>query len=396
MRTLAVSLLVLAAVVYVSTLRRDGVLGFVNAGAEAAMVGAVADWFAVTAIFRHPLGLPIPHTALIPKRKDALGLSLQEFVADNFLAEDVVRERVASAQVSRRIADWLVVSEHSQQVVDLGSRVLRDAVSRVKDDDVAALVSEALIPRLIAEPLSPAAGQMLQEVLRDGAHHGLVDIALDELHRWLVENEETVIQLVAERAPWWTPQWLDEKVTERVHREAVDWVADVRKNPKHSIRLSLDAYLTQLAQDLQHDPATRERAEQLKERILTQPQVVDTAISIWNALRRGLVDSLGDADGLLRRRAVEELDAFARRVAGEPTLQAQLDGYLGDAAAFAVNNYGTEIATVISETVNRWDGKEAAARIELHVGRDLQFIRINGTVVGAIAGLLIHAFALTV
>jgi uncharacterized membrane-anchored protein YjiN (DUF445 family) len=201
MKTLALSLLVFAALVYLLTRDRDGLLGYVNAGAEAAMVGAIADWFAVTAIFRHPLRLPIPHTAIIPKRKESLGASLQEFVAENFLREDVVRERIATTQVAARAGGWLVDGDHARRLVDIGARVVSDGLGRIKESDVAALVEEAIIPRMLDEELSPMAGQLLGEIVRDGAHIGAVDLALTELHRWLSANEEEVTSLVGQRAP---------------------------------------------------------------------------------------------------------------------------------------------------------------------------------------------------
>ncbi|WP_308290196.1 DUF445 domain-containing protein [Mumia sp. zg.B53] len=391
MRTLATGLLVVAAVIYALTHGESGALGYVNAGAEAAMVGAIADWFAVTAIFKHPMGLPIPHTALIPRRKDALGESLQEFVSDNFLNEPVVRERVEAARISLRVGSWLADPVHARRIVDIGSRVLRDGLSRISDDDVAAIVREVIVPRLKAEQLSPAVGQALGEIVRDGAHHGLVDIAAEEMHRWLVDNQEAVESMVAERAPWWTPHWVDGRISTRMYREALSWVDDVRTDPDHSVRQSLDAFLVSLAGDLEQDPDTQARAEALKERILSQPQVVDVAVALWSGLRHALLDSLDESAGMLRTRMVALLCETGERVAAEPELQARLDRMMSDTAAFVVTNYGSEIATVISETVNRWDGKEASRKIELHVGRDLQFIRINGTVVGALAGVTIHA-----
>ncbi|MFD1827804.1 MULTISPECIES: DUF445 domain-containing protein [Mumia] len=393
MRTLATSLLVLAAIVYALTYGEEGALGYVNAGAEAAMVGALADWFAVTAIFKHPLGLPIPHTALIPKRKDALGASLQEFVSDNFLNESVVRERVEAARISLRIGQWVSRPEHARRLVDIGSRVLRDGLARISDDDVAAIVREVVVPRLKAEELSPAAGQALGEIVRDGAHHGLVDIGVEEMHRWLLENQETVEGMVADRAPWWTPQWVDDKISTRLYREALSWVDDVRSDPEHRVRQSLDAFLVTLSEDLQHDPATIARAEALKERVLSQPRVVDVAVALWSGLRHALLDSLDDSAGMLRSRMETILREAGERIATDTELQTRLDRMLSDTAAFVVTNYGDEIATVISETVNRWDGREASRKIELHVGRDLQFIRINGTVVGALAGVAIHALS---
>jgi uncharacterized membrane-anchored protein YjiN (DUF445 family) len=396
MRSVAVGLLVLAAVVYLLTLHRSGFLGFVNAGAEASMVGAIADWFAVTALFRHPLGIPVPHTALIPRRKDELGRSLQEFVGENFLQESTIRERVDAAQLSSRLGSWVGEEDNARRVVDEAATMLHLGLARVRDEDMVLLVREVLVPRFVAEPISPVAGSLLEEVVRDGAHHGLVDLVLEEAHRWLVENRDTFVEVVGERAPWWSPPALNERVTARVYVEAVAWVEDIRSDPHHHARTALDSALAQLAHDLLHDEETQERMERLKNRVLSHPQVAVTATSLWNAFRRALMESLEDVDGPLRRRAVEELIAFGALLRRDASLRAKLDGYAADLAVFAVSRYGDELTTVITHTVNRWDGREAARKIELHVGRDLQFIRINGTIVGGLVGVLIHALSILI
>jgi uncharacterized membrane-anchored protein YjiN (DUF445 family) len=393
MRAVALSLLIFAAIVYATTWGTEGFLGYVNAGAEASMVGAIADWFAVTALFRHPLGLPIPHTAIIPKRKAQLGASLQDFVATNFLNEAVVRDRIESAKVAEQIGEWLLDEEHGRQVIRIGSKALADGLARVKREDVAAVVRDALIPKLLDEPLSPAAGQLLAEVVSDRAHVGAIDLMFTELHRWLTTNATDVMALVGQRAPWWTPIWLDERVAERIHTELVEWVAEIRDSPRHMARRALDDWLSQLAENLQTSPETQERAEHLKRRVLSQPKVVDTSIALWDALRRALVASLDDEGGLLRARALEELRGLGERLVTDREFAERVDGLMSDASAYIVNTYGPEIATIISATVDRWDGVETARRIELQVGRDLQFIRINGTVVGGLAGVIIHAFS---
>jgi len=396
MRTLAVSLLLFAAVVYLLTLDQVGFLGFVNSGAEASMVGAIADWFAVTALFKHPLGLPIPHTALVPNRKEELGRSLQEFFGENFLQEEIIRDRMRAAQISRRVGKWLMSPKNSRRVVDEASSVLHIGLSRIRDEDLVALVEEALLPRLVEEPVSPVAGSLLQEIVRDGAHHALVDLTLAEAHRWLVQNEDTFTEVVGERAPWWSPASLNERVTHRMHVEAVAWVTDIRDDPYHHARLALDSMLRQLAHDLLNDPATQERAEMLKVRVLAHPQIVVTATSLWNAFRRALLDALGDPEGPLRARGVMELKLFGAKLVADEALRGKLDGYAADLAVFTVGRYGDELTTVITHTIDRWDGKEAARKIELHVGRDLQFIRINGTIVGGLVGVLIHTAAVLV
>ena len=256
-----------------------------------------------------------------------------------------------------------------------------------------ALVEEALLPRFLAEPVSPVAGSLLEEIVADGAHHGLVDLALDEAHRWLTLNEEAFTEIVGERAPWWSPSAVNDRVTHRIHLEVVAWVDDIRSDPYHHARTALDSALEQLAHDLLNDPATQERMERLKNRVLAHPQVLVTATSLWNAFRRALMASLDDAEGPLRARALTELRALGDRLTRDADLRAKVDRYAADLVVFAVARYGDELTAVITHTVNRWDGKEAARKIELHVGRDLQFIRINGTIVGGLVGVLIHAFA---
>jgi uncharacterized membrane-anchored protein YjiN (DUF445 family) len=392
MRLVALSLLGFAAIVFLATLRvaDQGFWGFVHAGAEASMVGAMADWFAVTALFRHPLGIPIPHTALIPRRKDMLAQSLQDFMGENFLREDIIRDRVLSAQISDRVARWLLEPANARRVVDEASHVTTLGLQRMRDESVAEIVEEAVIPRLREEPISPIAGSLLGEVVRDKAHYGLVDLALGEFHRWLTENPETFARVLAERAPWWAPQQVNELVITRVHKEALKWVLEIRDNPNHQARIALDDLLSDLSDDLLNDEATMERAERLKVRILDHPQLMETVLSLWRAFRSALIAALSDPEGALRTRVQSELEKFAQRVVSEQELRDRLDGYVADLAAFAVNRYGTELTAVIGHTINRWDGKETASRVELFVGRDLQFIRINGTIVGGLVGLVIH------
>ena len=393
MRTLALGLLVLAAVVFVATHGRGGGWGYLNAAAEASMVGAIADWFAVTALFRHPLGLPIPHTALIPTRKGALARSLQDFVTENFLAEPVVRARVSQARLSERVGGWLVVDENSRRVVDEAGTMLRAGLVHVEDSDVEALVRDELLPRLADEPVSDLAGGVLAQIVLDGTHHGLVDLLVGEVHAWLEANPETVARILTARAPWWTPRWLDDRVVTRVQQEAMDWVAEIRDDPKHPVRLALDDALGTLAYDLQHDEDLRARTEELKRRLLAQPQVLAATVSLWGSLRRVLVQAIDDPDSSLRVRAVEAVQRAGRSMVEDEQVRGRIDATIEDAVAYVVGRYGRELTTVITDTIDRWDAAEATRRIELHIGRDLQFIRINGTLVGGFAGLVIYTLS---
>ena len=382
---------------YVATLGRDGFWGFVNAGAEASMVGAIADWFAVTALFKHPLGLPIPHTALIPRRKDELGKGLEEFVGENFLQEDIIRERVAAATISARVGDWLGDPANARRVVDEVSDVAAIALGKVRDDHVADLVTQAFVPRFREEPISPLLGTTLMEVLRDDLHHGVVDLVVDEMHQ-LAGRQPGDLHPGAGGAGAVVGA---AQAQRRGHHTAP------RRRPSPGSRTSATTRTTGPARrstrcsassptTCSTTPRPRRRAEAFKVRLLDHPQVVTTAISLWKAMRSALLGSIQDREGAVRQRLLDELNVFAERLREDAALRERLDRVAADLTVFMVERYGAELTTVITHTIERWDGKEAARRIELHVGRDLQFIRINGTIVGGLVGVVIHAVSLAV
>lgn len=391
MRLVALGLLIFAALVYVLTLGRDGIWGFVNAGAEASMVGAMADWFAVTALFRHPLGIPVPHTAIIPKRKDALGVSLQAFVSEHFLATDVVRDKVSRADVGRRAGEWLSRPDNARRTTALLARGVAGGLESLREDDLAAVLDQAVVQRVLAQEWSAPAGSLLEHVVADGGHHRLADLAFAHLHTWVQANRPAIVALVLDRAPTWAPTWVNDAIAARAYREVLALVADIDNDRGHRARRAVDDVLARFADDLQHDPATRARAEETMKKLLVHPEVRQALTTVWSTGRRLLVEALQDDNSALRHRAAEAIAAWGTRLVEDDALRARVDTAAVDAADFLVRTYRDEVATIISETVQRWDAGDAARRIELHVGRDLQFIRINGTVVGALAGVGIHA-----
>lgn len=393
MKVVALSLLVVAAVIYIATLNLDhsGVWGYVNTGAEAAMVGGLADWFAVTALFRHPLGLPIPHTAIIPRKKDSLATNLQDFFTDNFLTEGIARERISDAQIGRRVGRWLTDEAHARRVVTEGVRVTRALLRRVSDDDVRGFAEDVILPRLQREPMAGIGGSLLDKVVRDGVHHGFVELVANEVSKWLDANPTTFTGMIRERAPKWAPEFVNQRIVSWTYWQAVDWVHRVRDDRDHPSRQALDSLLLRIAADLQTDSSVRDRAEALKVRLLSHPQIGETVTSLWRTLDHSLTAAMDDPDSTLYRRGTASLVRLGTSIESDEAMRSRIDKALADAAAFFINTYGHELSGVISHTIKRWDAREASERIELHVGRDLQFIRINGTVVGALAGLVIHA-----
>ena len=270
------------------------------------------------------------------------------------------------------------------------------ALERVADEDVHDFLEQLLLPRLAQEPISPIAGSLLEGVVDGGSHTGLVDLGIDEITRWLRDNPELFKQVVGDKAPWWTPEWVDDKVIDWTYRQAVTWLREMRSDARHPARAALDDLLRRLAADLQHDPEVMASAESLKERLLAHPQVPTSAVAVWQSLRTSLLGAMADRESYFWRRGDELLTHLGDHLAHDTAWQQRLETHLGEVVAFFVNTYGDELAEVISVTVERWDADEASERIELFVGRDLQFIRINGTVVGALAGLAIHTVAVLI
>jgi uncharacterized membrane-anchored protein YjiN (DUF445 family) len=366
-------------------------IGYVRAMAEAGMVGALADWFAVTALFRRPLGLPIPHTAIIPTKKDVLGDSLGEFVGENFLAEHVVRDKLARVEISSRVGRWISEPANADRVTAELATAARGVVTVLRDEDVQEVIEHVLVRKLMERPIGPPLGAVLAGVLADGGHHRLVDLVCDRAYDWVVANRDTMLRIVSQRAPSWSPRFVDDLISDRVYTEVQNFAWAVKTDPEHPLRQAIDTFLVEFATDLQNDPDTIERADRIKQQLVAHPDVQAFIGQAWGTVKRLILDAAEDPSSALRLRVRDGLVAFGARLSGDPELRDKIDGWLADAAGYVVRHYRGEITTLITETVARWDAEETSRKVELQVGRDLQFIRINGTVVGALAGLVIYA-----
>ncbi|MEU3755455.1 DUF445 domain-containing protein [Streptomyces olivoreticuli] len=395
MKGLATGLLLLVALVYALAKwgQSSGAgpwAGYVAAAAEAGMVGALADWFAVTALFRRPMGLPIPHTAIIPTKKDQLGRSLGEFVGENFLSGDVVRVRLRTVGIASRLGAWLAEPEHADRVTAELATALRGALTVLRDSDVQAVVGEAITRRADAQEIAPGLGNMLEKIVADGGHRRVVDLVCVRAHDWLIAHGDSVMQAVTGGAPGWTPRFVDRKVGERVYKELLRFVTEMRDMPEHPARGAVDRFLEDFARDLQSDTDTRARVERLKSEVLGRGEVQDLIASTWSSLRAMIVAAAEDERSELRLRVRAGLLSLGTRMSTDDRLRAKVDGWLEDAAVYVVTTYRGEITALITDTIASWDADHTSRKIEAHIGRDLQFIRINGTVVGALAGLCIY------
>lgn len=396
MKRLATSLLVVMAVVFAVAFafqERYPWLQYVRAAAEGGMVGALADWFAVTALFRHPMGLKIPHTAIIPRKKDQIGESLGEFVQENFLSEEVVSEKLRQLHFAATVGTWLQRPASAERVAKEASVAIGAILEVLDDRDVLRLIESLAKKHMLAPEWSSTLGRIVQRLVADGHHRPLVDLLAEKAQDWVGSNRSTVVGLVATHSPSWIPNMVDQLLGEKIHRELLKLTAAVRANPEHPLRLSIDSWLAEFAADMQDSPEMIAKVEALKHSLLGDPQLRELAATSWSSIKQALIDAVSHPESELRRSFVRGLVDLGNRLRTDASLSAKIDGWVVGAAGYLLSTYGGEIAALIKDTVARWDGNETSQKIELQVGRDLQFIRINGTVVGSLAGLLIFTLA---
>ena len=387
----ATALLLTAAAVYLATvlLAEDdaGWVGYVRAAAEAGMVGGLADWFAVVALFRRPLGLPIPHTALIPAKKSELGTALGSFVTENFLTEDLIRSRIETVDLSGRVGAWLADPAHVELTVDRAHHAITYFVEGLEDDDLLAL--RPVVQSAIADiPYARFLGSAIGGSVESGQHRAIVDLVIERSSAWLRTNEATVVETIVDKAPWFLPR---KATAKRLFRAAVELSEELVADPHHPLRSSFDATLLELSRELQRSEATQRRIDDVVRRSLERPEVGVLLDDLLRSALRTVRESM--ASGPVAAQLRVRLGDLVRRLADDAALRDEVTAWVEEHAARAVVANRHQVVVFIAETVGRWDADDAARRIELQIGPDLQAIRINGTLVGALAGLGIHLVA---
>lgn len=397
MKLFATGMLVLMAGVYVATRIIGPVhptIGFIKAFAEAAMVGGLADWFAVTALFRHPLGLPIPHTAIIPRNKDRIGDTLATFLRDNFLTPAVVARRMKGLDVAGAAGRFLASEERggSGRLRDGASRLLADILESLDDDRLGGMAKTAIADRLRRMEVSPLLGQSMAAAMREGRHVPLLDGIINRASLVIASNEEIIRDMVHERAGRilrWTG--LDENVANAVITGLNKLAFDMADNPDHPLRLKINEMLEDLAYDLQHDEAMQARVQSLKDDLIENPAMQRWIDGLWQQGRAALLRAARDPDKAMAGKLGETLRQLGQTLQSDERIRTTINRFARRAAVGATASYGDGIVKLVSDTIRSWDVGKVTERVENAVGRDLQYIRINGTLVGGLVGLAIHA-----
>ncbi len=400
MKRVATLMLVGVAVLFVVTRfleSRYPWLGFVRAFAEAAMVGGIADWFAVTALFRHPMGIPIPHTAIVPSRKDRIGTALGNFVQRNFLTREVVSGKIAAMQLGNRAAQWLSRPENSRRLARHAAHGLSGAVGVLRDDDVQALVDRGIVSRLRRMQAAPLMARLFELLTAGGRHQALLDDALRLAAKFLYENEAMIRERVKAESPWWVPGAVDSRVGDKIVSGVEKTLVAVAADPDHPLRQRYDEAVDRFVLSLRENPETIARFEQIKLDVLAHPGVAEFSREVWGDVK-GRIASYAEQVADDAEQAPDQLEQWlaglGHTVLQDPVLSAKVNGWIVEMVAYAVDQAREEVATLISTTVAAWDAHATSRKIELQIGRDLQFIRINGTLVGGLVGLILYAVGL--
>ena len=396
MRRAATGLLLLMAAVYLAARGLEPLhpaWGYVRAFAEAAMVGGLADWFAVTALFRHPLGLPIPHTAIIPRNKDRIGDTLALFLKDNFLTPSVVARRMAKVDIASAAGRFLANPDASGQgrLRQGASRLAADMLEALDQERLGGMVKGAIGQRLRALDVAPVLGQALAAAIREDRHVPL----LDGIVRWAVRildtNEHMIRDLVHERAGTimrWTG--LDEKLANAIISGLQKLLSDMAEEPGHPLRAKAEEGLAKLADDLQHSPEMKARVAAIKAEMLDNPAMQRWITGLWEQGRAGLLKAARDPEAVLAGRLGDALKQLGATLQQDDRLKTTINRFARRATVGATASYGDGIVRLVSDTVRGWDARTVTGRLEAAVGRDLQYIRINGTLVGGLVGVLLH------
>ncbi|HSQ95907.1 MAG TPA: DUF445 domain-containing protein [Croceibacterium sp.] len=396
MRRAATGLLVAMAALFALARRLQGTnpaWDWVLAFTEAAMVGGLADWFAVTALFRHPLGLPIPHTAIIPENKDRIADTMARFLQSNFLIPQVVARRMRAMNLARTLGDFLTRpgADEVSRIRGGAGELIAEVFESLDPERLGGQVKSGLLHQLERLEVSPLLGQMLGAAIADKRHLPL----LESLIRWagltLEDNEEMVRQIIHERANAvvrWTG--LDERLANSVIDGLYRLLAEVLVDADHPLRRKVEQGLEQLAHDLQHDAAMRAKVEGMKLDLLANPALGTWWTGVWERMRVALIAAARDPKGGLAGPFTSMLGELGEALRKDTTLQRQVNRFARRTAVGVATRYGGQIVQLVSETVRRWDARTVTDRIENAVGRDLQFIRVNGTLVGGLVGVAIH------
>jgi uncharacterized membrane-anchored protein YjiN (DUF445 family) len=397
MKRIPLLLLFLMVLLFAATLHVPAAwAGWLHAFAEAGMVGALADWFAVVALFRHPLGLPIPHTAIIPNRKNDIGASMSRFVAEHFLEPDVVRRKLQDTNLASFVVGWLKSEKGRRSVEDLSVAVLRWALGALHEKRVRRFLSRLSRRQLANVSLAPLLGNTLSWLVRGQRHQQILTQVLRYAIELVHDNRDAIRARVQRESPWWVPGFVDDRILKKMLERIEHQLFEMALDQEHPMRGQFNQWVQKLAIELRDNPSHRRLGDEFKQQLLANDELQDYLYGLWRELAQNIEKDIEKPESVIRQHVSRWLANVADELDGDEDMQTWVNAWLVESLTQVVGRNRSQIASLISDTVKSWDGMDTSRRVELAIGRDLQFIRINGTLVGGLVGLLIHAVKLYV
>ncbi len=397
-KAFATGLFLLMAVVFVITtiLQKDNSshwIGYVRAFSEAAMVGALADWFAVTALFRHPLGLPIPHTNLIENSKQQLGDNLGGFVVSNFLSPQNIRPYIQKLKISNFVGEWLGKEKNQAVLIRNLSDIVLDILNKLDDATVSLFISKKVSEMTDDIKLNAIVGNGIHYILEKNDHQRIITSLSSQIKNYITENDEMIKDRVKKGSYSFIPSFVDHKIAGKIASGLADFFKEIEEDTEHEIRSLITGKIQEFSTDLKEDPKWDQEFKNIKNDLLKADKLNEYSNDIWVSIKKTVMEELQQEDSSLKKYLSKNLDEFSQNLKTNEGLQDKIDNWVRVTAYKYILRNTHQFGNLISSTVGNWQGKELSEKLELEVGKDLQFIRVNGTLVGGLVGLIIYTIS---
>lgn len=397
-KRLATGLFILMAILFVAMLilqkNTDAAyVGYIKAFAEAAMVGALADWFAVTALFNYPMGIPIPHTNLIENSKKRIGDNLGTFVVDNFLVADNIRPYINKLTVADKAAKWLASEKNTKLLLNEATHLVLDILQKLDDEKIAALLASKASGLLGSLPLQDLSAGAIDYILLENEQEAAVTAVAKKIKEFISENETLVQQKVHEESFFFIPGFVDRKLAGKITKGLATYFDEIENDTQHRVRLEINEQIANFAVQLRNDPMWKEKLQTIVLQFATPEKLLSYSKDAWQQLKLSLISDIQNEESVIRNYISAELKSFAHSLSSDGDSQQKIDKFIRYSAYKLILRNSQKAGELISNTVGNWEGRELSEKLELEVGKDLQFIRINGTIVGGLVGLLLYAIS---
>lgn len=397
-KAFATGLFVLMAIIFVATTILQKThdshwIGYVRAFSEAAMVGALADWFAVTALFRHPLGIPIPHTNLIENSKEKLGDNLGSFVVSNFLSPQTIRPYIQKIKISNFVGEWLTKERNQEALIKNLSDIILDILNKLDDSEVSRFISKKVSEMTDDIQLNKILGNGIIYLLDKNDHQKIVTNLSKQIKEYLIENDAMIQERVKKGSYSFIPSFVDNKIAEKIASGLSDFFREVEEDTNHEIRTLITKKIYEFSIDLKEDPKWNDEFKTIKNDFLKNDKLDEYSNDIWASIKKTLSTELQEEESSLKKYITKNLNEFSQNLKTDENLQNKIDNWVRVTAYKYILKNTHQAGNLISSTVGNWQGKELSEKLELEVGKDLQFIRVNGTLVGGLVGLIIYTIS---